>query len=299
MVHQDASWPLVDVDLRLTSFSETGPIAFEVRTDDWSVPYTAEFSEGRLTFRASGDEVHVGTSRSGPIPLSAYFDKTAPVLLFEKDAVVVSPGILLQPDRDRPPFDSDKLEVVDWSGIDLRKESQGQTRDATSIQARVIEHVLAAGDWDVVIDDDGSGEVADVVALRIDDEYLDIHLTHCKYAHDGKPGARVGDLYEVCGQAQKSVHWRHHPDLLFGHLIRREQRRLRMGRRSGFERGSGSDLYGIEELARTLRPRLSVTIAQPGLSRSRVSSSQLELLATTEVYLSETASAPLHVLCSE
>ncbi len=297
VIHQDGSWPLVDVDLRLTSFSDTGPIAFEVRTDEWSVPYTADFSEGRLTFRARADEVHVGTRRSGPMPLSAYFDKTAPVLLFEKDAVVVSPGVLLQPDRERPPFDTEKLEVIDWSGIDLRKESQGQTRDAASIQARAIEHVLADDGWDVVIDDDGSGEVADIVALRIDDEYLDIHLTHCKYALGGKPGARVADLYEVCGQAQKSVHWRHHPDLLFGHLIRREQRRLRMGRRSGFERGTGSDLYGLEELARTLRPRLSVTIAQPGLSRSRVSSSQLELLATTEVYLAETAGARLGVLC--
>jgi hypothetical protein len=62
-------------------------------------------------------------------------------------------------------------------------------------------------------------------------------------------------------------------------------RRLGKGRRSGFERGGCSDLYGLAELARTLRTKLSITIAQPEVSKSGISPSQLELLASTEVYL--------------
>ena len=54
----------------------------------------------------------------------------------------------------------------------------------------------------------GSGEIADLVAIRIDPEGLLVRLVHCKCSHGEKTGARVADLYEVCGQAQKSIMWR-------------------------------------------------------------------------------------------
>jgi hypothetical protein len=63
---------------------------------------------------------------------------------------------------------------------------------------------------DLIIDDDGKGEAADVVAVRLSGKgvkrTIDVELYHCKYSL-GAPRARIDDLYVVCGQAQKSVRW--------------------------------------------------------------------------------------------
>jgi hypothetical protein len=125
----------------------------------------------------------------------------------------------------------DKLVAIDWAGTHFEREVQGPGPDQTSIQARAIRHVLDQASWDVVIDNHGSGEIADVVVLRIEGEDLIVWLTHCK-STIGDAGARLSDLYEVCGQAQKSIRWRRNPTPMLRHLIRRERRRLeRYGRK--------------------------------------------------------------------
>ena len=50
--------------------------------------------------------------------------------------------------------------------------------------------------------DDGSGEVADIIAMRnIDDKELIIDLFHCKCCSKkggiAKPGVRLNDVYQV------------------------------------------------------------------------------------------------------
>jgi hypothetical protein len=48
-----------------------------------------------------------------------------------------------------------------------------------------------------------------------------------------------------------------------------------------------------------LRPRFTIAIAQPGLSKAGVSAAQLELLASSEVYRYETLLATFSVLASK
>jgi hypothetical protein len=182
--------------------------------------------------------------------------------------------------------------------VQLNVESQGPTRRADSVQARVIQHVLGLADWDVVIDDDTSGEVADVVAIRVDNDRLVVHLTHCKYVSGGVPRAQVGDLYEVCGQAQKSTQWRRNVTRLFEYRRRRERNRLELSGVTGFMKGDASVLYGLEDTARLLRPEFTIAIAQPGLTQAGVSAAQLELLASTETYVYETPFGAFEVYCS-
>lgn len=124
-----------------------------------------------------------------------------------------------------------------------------------------------------------------------------VWLVHCKFSSQPQPGARVEDLYEVCGQAQKSARWRHHNSLLFRRLLRRKRNRNKHGR-SGLLVGTGETLYRLEEEAPVLRPAIHVVVAQPGLSKTRATGAVSQLLASTELYLRETASAPLRVLCS-
>lgn len=295
--HKGKSWPLVDADLIVNSLDADGPVAFRVVTPDWSSDYEARFAGSKLEFVANGPDVNVVTRRSS-VPLSAFLDKMGLIFHLEQDAMIVPPGMLLKPDRTIPPYDSANLESLDWSGINLRKESQGADRDVDSIQARSLEHLLTLADWDLIIDDDGTGEIADLIALRAVGDELFVQLWHCKFSSADEPGARLADLYEVCGQAQKSVRWKRSVDYMLRHLVRREKRRMERFGRTGIMKGDANKLLELQDKVRLVRPTFAVAIAQPGLSKARISAQQLELLASTEVYLQETALARLSVYCS-
>lgn len=295
--HAGTAWPVIDVDLTVVNPSDAGPIEFTVSTEDWSIDYTLTLTNGEMKFAASGADARIVTARTS-MSLADFFTKNGLFVYFDQEAVVSPGALLLKPDRTLPPFDTGKLQAIDWTGILLNVESQGATRRQDSVQARMIQEVSGLAAWDIVLDDDGSGEVADVVALRVEDQRLVVHLTHCKYVHGGQPRAQVVDLYEVCGQAQKSVIWKRNTTQLMEYLIRRERQRLKKGKPSGFMAGTASDLYSLADQAALLRPEFTVAIAQPGLSAASVSAAQLQLLAATEVYVQETIAGPFEVYCS-
>lgn len=290
------SVPLVDADLEISRFDQIGPIGFRVCGTTFSADYELAIVDGAFAISAQAGEAEVVTSRSR-IPLSEYLDKFPPLILFEQEAMLMPPGIMLRPNREVASFDADKLTVVDWNETDIRKEVQGPDRDPDSIQALAIRHILNRADWDIVIDDHGTGEVADVVALRVEEDQLVMALVHCKKA-GGDPGSRVDDLYELLGQAQKATRWRRNPGQTIRRLITRERQRVQRGERSGFETGDGQALYNLRENARLLRPVFEMTVVQPGLAKSRVSATQLELLGAAETYIHETTSGSFEVICS-
>ncbi len=267
-------WPLVDVDLTVTAFASSGPIPFSVRTPEWEARYEAIVGQGKIAYRALDGDVEV-VSRHSRRSLSEYFDRTGPTILLEQDALIVSPGVLLKPDREVPQIDPERLIARTWPS--LTKEVQGPERASDSIQAQAIEYIKSLASWDVIIDDHGSNEIADIVAIRVEGQDLVISLTHCKSSSADTPGARIDDLYEVCGQVQKSVRWRRNVPLLFEHLIRRERRRNERDGNSGMVEGDGSALYRLDEEARLLKSVFKVSLAQPGLSKQGVSSQQMEL----------------------
>lgn len=179
-------------------------------------------------------------------------------------------------------------------------DQQGIKKRTDSIQRRIIDRLKSATvPYDVIFDDDGAGEVADVVALRRSGRTLTVDLYHCKYSSAVAPGSRVEDLYEVCGQAQKSVRWAERFDELLHHLRRREADRQRRGSATRFEQGSMTILISLIGQWREMRPEFSVTIVQPGYSRAKAAKPHLELFAATESYLMETWRMPLTILASE
>lgn len=288
---------LADLELDITEQTARGPIPFALVSDDWSAPYRIEIGDGAMRFSPVAAEAEL-VVRDERLPFSTFLAQVGLYIHLEHEAVIMPPALLLRPPRDLPPFEAAALQPVDWSGINLAVESRGPDLRPDSIQARMIENVESLAAWDIVIDDDGSGEIADIVALRVEDDGLALHFTHCKYVPGGQPRAQVEDLYVVCGQAQKSARWRRNVSLLLQRLIGRERRRLMGGRRSGFVQGDIQSLYRLSDGAHLLRPSLTIAIAQPGLSKAGVSAAQLELLASTETYVRETANSGLQVFCS-
>jgi len=142
------------------------------------------------------------------------------------------------------------------------------------------------------------------VGIRLDDpvspRHITIDLVHCKYSDATTPGARIDDMYVVCGQAQRSVMWLHNKDRrtdLFAHLLKREALREESGRATRFEVGHRDDLIRLRDISRTCAVTLRVFIVQPGLSKDAAAEHQLALLGVTEKFLLETYQVPLVVFC--
>lgn len=290
--------PLVDVAIVPDTSSVTGPFGFTFTTQTWSVRYQAELRDQRLVYSClDAQELQVATTRSNA-SLSSWFAENGLTLILDRDRLIEG-DLLYEAYKERDPYQRDKLSVRDWSGIDLRVESQTEAKLTNSVQYASIAFLKEEDEWDVILDDDGPGEIADIVALRLHENELTVRLVHCKYSGSSSPGARVADLYEVCGQAQKSIIWRKADMAPFFRTLaeRAKKRRDRTGV-SPFEAGDLRALYGLADRAKVATRKMEFVIAQPGLSAASASQQQLELLASAESYLMNTVNGSLSVWCS-
>ncbi|MFA1705968.1 DEAD/DEAH box helicase [Mycobacterium intracellulare] len=295
--YRTKAFSLLDVELVLTAHTADGPLRFELRTPAWALEFEFGFQEvDPPTIRPVGDDGQIVTS-TGSGSLAAFLTTNGLLVLFENEVVLVEQGFLLRPDRQRFLFPSDGVETIDWTGIDIKRESQGPERDSKTIQYRAIEVLSAEDDWEVVIDDDGTGELADIVLMRRADDALQVLLAHCKYSASPTPGARIDDLYDVCGQSMKMNRSKSMPELLTRRLLRRETQRQAAGT-SGLIRGNIETLATLVREARYRSLSATVAIVQPGMSKSAASEDMRALLGATDRFLAETHGMKLRVIAS-
>jgi len=258
------------------------------------------FNAEQVTYVPVNGSVDVFAARKSH-NLNAWFQKEPPTVYLNDQTgrSLIQYHLLARLTAIDQPYNRQKMEAWDWTGTDITRESQGRARWSHTVQYRVIQEVKQQG-FEVVFDDDNPGEAADVVAIRSTDDTLTVHLYHCKFSGSAAPGARVDDLYQVCGQAQKSVHWRDGEGALrlIRHLKYREGERQRKYHETRFEVGDMIKLRELERKSPYLKAEFHVFVVQPGVSVSGASSDQLNLLATTELYLQESYAIPFVVIAS-
>lgn len=303
-----AEEPLTNVDIEIASRAEDGPIVLRVFCEHWERFFQLELlsSNDSYDFRftqAGGPQLDVRRGRTIE-PLADFFTEYPPIVWFSDGSSLEGCEYVELPSITFQPFSPDRLTILDWAGVEINRESQGESRRAGTVQHRVIELLQADSTYEVIFDDDGAGEAADVVAVRLlengERSTIEVELYHCKFA-GGAPGGRVDDLYVVCGQAQRSTSWLANHERrteLFTHLLKRDATRTSSGRSTRFERGDISALMQIRDMSRRCEVRFRVIVVQPGLSAAMATRSQLTLLAVTERYLSDTYEIPLRVMCS-
>lgn len=186
------------------------------------------------------------------------------------------------------PLDRNQLEAHDWTGVDIESELT-DSQQGLSIFRRMTAN-LAASEYDVVFSDHGSGEMSDFVCIKKDNEALCFRLVHCKGSEKSFPGARVKDVYEVCGQAQKSVIW---ADL--GRILKRLTPKIDA---LDFIRGSKETLMQLFGEADQRMRRFEVVVAQPGISAAAITPALLENLGATSGHLTRSGFQPLRVIVS-
>jgi len=193
----------------------------------------------------------------------------------------------------------ENITSYDWTGVSINKEAQGiYPYEADSIQYKFIEKIKH--DFQIIYDDDGSGEIADVIGINDKDKQIGIHLFHLKYAKNGNTGNDISNFYEVCGQAQKSLNWKYRNGKdFFDHLLRRITKIKGGESCSRLIKGSESDLELLLNAAKwTKEMKFHIYIVQPSLVKDNASDPILLLLGSTYHYLHTVGNVELKVYTS-
>lgn len=300
--------PFFDAELQVVSFSRQGNLVFKVQMEAGSVSdeedeedakteileaeYEIIFDGKNFSYNALGEEIHICVGRRRTSTTFSSWLNREPLVVRFHDGSWLQGNIFCKLRKESKPFDPTKIEAWDWTGVDITKESQYKSISAgkrtDSIQHKLIEDFCSSShDYDVVFNDDNAGEAADIIAIKALDDRLQVHLLHCKFAGKTKPGERIHELYEVCGQAQKSIHWRRDIEGLLRHMARRNEDWEKLHKVPRIQKGDRNKLDELILISREMRTDIEIAIVQPGISSTSVSHEQLELLSATEIYLNE------------
>ena len=195
-------------------------------------------------------------------------------------------------------FDRNRLEDIDWKDVNIKKESMHvPPYETDSIQYFIADKIK--DNYNILYDDDNSGEIADLIGIREEEKEIIISLYHLKFANEGKVSNDIDNLYVVCGQAEKSLSWRNKEiSCFFRHLFARQTKKYQKREGNRLIKGAEEELQRLNRIANRLkRVRFSITIVQPSISKAKVSEDILVLLGTTETYIKDYANIDLHVIC--
>lgn len=296
--------PISLFDLQIIQYDASNNfLNFQIITEPeetWiNLRFTVGGSDGFSTTRTSPSPVLIRIGKL-TIPIDKFLSEYPPMIRFV-DLSEMDGNLLIKPKNPRDmDFPDERFETWDWTGIDLTKESiwKNGVQRTDSIQWKASRNFIDGG-FDVVVDDDGSGEAADIICLKEENDYLRLVLIHCKYTTGATAGARVKDVVEVCSQAVRSAKWKGEFRDLCRHISAREKRVSGTARATRFLAGRVSDLNKFIRLSRFKEIRPEIIIVQPGLSRKDYTAEQKAVLAAAYNYLKETIGVDLDIICNK
>lgn len=268
----------IDVDLVVSRIDDTR-LAVELRVNDTHLGTVAQHVDG--TYDAP-DALRVLEAETGEIVgLDTVFEH-APTTVFFGDGAVVSGTSLGAPTAEPTGPIPDFVLGFGWSDVDTRVEDGTPESGLLNIQDGALARVSETSTW--VVSDHESGELADLVAVKANDNAIEVSLLHCKGSRE-PPGGRVDDLYVVVGQAVRSARWCR-PGTVFWQEL---QRRLRERRTTTVVHGDSDALGDALRMwsgGGAPQTTFRVIVVQPALLQERTSTqaSVRTLLLATHSY---------------
>ncbi len=202
---------LLDVDITVDEGASSEAVVAIVLRDDDGFEFKATFSYDTDRYFEPLTPNQMGAvilREHEEAPLIDFLNGEMPVFYTADLSSFEGPNLFRAPMTDLPPFDPAMIEVFDWDGrnVDIGREFGEGRRGRISVHA-CLEAELARSPNAIVYYDHGSGEIADFIAVQETMGRLIVRFYHCKGAGGAAPGHRVGDVYELAGQAVKSVIW--------------------------------------------------------------------------------------------
>ena len=246
---------------------------FSIKTRKWT------FDESKIRIR---DIVGVGIPRT----FDYFFNRNLPIV-FLKNGQAIAGQNNWEPNCQDYSHVFDSCYLVDWSNVDIRAETPrdaNKKRKNPSIDGNtVIDRTFRFLDSDkskiFIAFDDGTAEFADLVAVN---NLGEIELYHCKYSSDEKPGTRVGDCYEVLGQAMRSIDKLFRPAKSFEILSQRvsDKKASILRGRKVLNEITNTDLKVSTGTVYIVQPGLSLKKLRAGIEQTRIKGILSNLLST-------------------
>jgi len=291
---------IYDVEIGLLTVDETSPLKFYIGNDSIREEY-------ELVFNKIIPDVHYRCTKSENLSIKFgkhemslidFFKENPPRIKFVDQSTLETNLYVQLKSASIIQIDTSNIEVWNWKDVNIQKESQGEDKEESTVQYRVISKLKGDKDCIIIFDDDDPGEIADVVVIKEQVGKILFEFYHCKFSHGKKPGARVADLYEVCGQAEKSILWKQDGKAIIARMIRRENDRIKKGKVSRFELGNLRKLNEIKNKLSKYDFDIKIAIVQPGINSKIISKPMNQILCGTKAYLMDTYGLSFKVICS-
>ncbi|GAA6167917.1 DEAD/DEAH box helicase [Sessilibacter corallicola] len=296
----DVDGTQLPVDEAIISIAENAPGVIKIQVDFDRHQALYEYSisnDGYSIVKAEGSSITLidGEKRKD---LAEYFSEEAsPAIYFDDGSKLFETLHIVRPEGYTiPHISSNNIHGIPWA-VNIRSESQGESRNSNTIQHAMIQRLLADDYW-IVFDDDGPNEVADIVAFKDEGNVLAVEFYHLKYSKEDAKGSRIGDFYEVCGQVIKSCKWVGELDNIINQLKSRERKRINRSNITRLEKGHYRDFDLLKQHGARLKKDFRFFVVQPGLDSSNVSEDVAALLGSVDLYVKETTGNPLKIICS-
>lgn len=183
-------------------------------------------------------------------------------------------------------FSKDNIKPIDWIGkygTDIRVEvndSRYHTHEK-SIQTTLKEILEENKEYKYIIYDHSRGEIADYITVFENKSSYDITLFHVKKMSSANFNSDVNDIYEVAGQAVKSIIW-----LKTKAILLRKIEDRRKSNHCVFLRG---DYEQFKKEIRSIDKQITgkIVIVQPSISKKTYMPDKIqEVLAASRYYIS-------------
>jgi superfamily II DNA or RNA helicase len=272
---------LVDFDLEVTE-SKTGSLTFSVKGSDieWRGIFSYQGSD--FFYAASPNEPELLVELWGEeVPIADYLNEVLPTAYCSDLSAIEGQSIYRTPPALQP-FDNNSFETVDWNaaGVETTSEktaSAGRQSIFDWLRARLV-----ASDAQVVFCDDGTGEMADFIAIQETPEGPRVKMYHCKASQLAGPGNRSKDLEIVCAQAIKSCVWVN-PE----HFLARLRHRDTLPSVPGYCKGDEATVTAILTPQVQQHIQFDTFIVQPGVMREGREERISNMLAAARDFLKD------------
>lgn len=195
---------LIDFTLSIVKSSKS-QVMISIANEEMSMTLSCDV-QGRYSTKDTDLYTHVGTAEYG---IDEYFNDN-PVVFKTFDESVIVGFEIYRGNPDAISFDQNQIEEFDWDaydtdvGVEFGKSS---ITGKISIQDTLEKYLKENVENTYILYDHGSGEIADYIAIQEKKDQLIVRLFHVKKKTATGYNSSMGDIYEVAGQAVKSITW--------------------------------------------------------------------------------------------
>lgn len=274
---KDKGYRLTDFALSILKSTKT-QVTILVTNNDFEMTLSCDL-QGRYSSKDNDLYTHIGTDE---LALTDYFNDN-PVVFKTFDDAVISGFEIYRGNPDAISYDQNHIEAFDWESYntDVGLEFGSSSTDGrVSIQDTIEKWLVADGKNTYILFDHGSGEIADYIAIQENDNQLIVRLFHAKKKSSAGYNSSVNDVYEVAGQAVKSITWLTTKGKFADKVSYRHQ--------AGHCKAVRGDFKECIRALRDSSKQLTafIVIVQPELSRSvKMPDKIQEVLAAAESYI--------------